>query len=131
MSSSSEIRVSNYEKYINKLFLVNNMREKTSFTLVFGQSPVAKVIDFLIDNQEFDYSLTDISKCAEVGWSTLHQFWSDLVKLGVVKPTRKIGRAELYKLNLQSPLVKRLVEIDILVSKQFLHKELEKQKVIA
>ena len=110
---------------------MNDMVEKTSFALVFGESPVAKVIDFLIDNQEFDYSLTDIAKGAEVGWSTLHQFWQDLVKLGVVKPTRKIGRAELYKLNLESPLVKKLVEIDLLVSKQLIQKELDAQKIIA
>jgi len=110
---------------------MNNMKEKTSFALVFGESPVAKVIDFFIDNQEFDYSLTDIAKGAEVGWSTLHQFWPDLVKLGVAKRTRKIGRAELYKLNLESPLVKKLVEIDLLVSKQLVQKELDKQKVVA
>lgn len=110
---------------------MNNMSEKTSFALVFGESPVAKVIDFLIDNQEFDYSLTDIAKGAEVGWSTLHQFWPDLVKLGVVKHTRKIGRAELYKLNLSSPLVKKLVEIDLIISKQLIQVELETQKVVA
>jgi len=109
---------------------MNNMKEKTSFILVFGESPVVKVIDFLIDNQEFDYSLTDIAKNAEVGWTTLHQFWSRLVKLGVVKKTRKIGRAELYKLNIENALVKKLLEIDMLVSKEYLHKELGKQKLI-
>jgi len=110
---------------------MNNMKEKTSFVLVFGESPVVKVIDFLIDNQEFDYSLTDVAKNAEVGWTTLHQFWPRLVKLGIVKKTRKIGRAELYKLSLESPLVKKLLEIDMLVSKEYLHKELGKQKLIA
>lgn len=108
---------------------MNNMKEKTSFRLVFGESPVAKVIDFLIDNQEFDYSLTDIAKGAEVGWSTIHQFWADLVKLEIVKRTRKIGRAELYKLNLENLLVKKLVELDLLISKQFLQEELERQEL--
>jgi len=107
------------------------MKEKTSFALVFGEAPIARVIDFLIDNQEFDYSLTDIAKGAEVGWTTLHQFWPELVKIGVVKKTRKIGRAELYKLDLESPLVKKLIEIDMLVSKQLIQKELAQQKIIA
>ncbi len=105
------------------------MKEKTSFAIVFGESPIAKVIDFFIDNQEFDYSLTDIAKGAEVGWTTLHQFWPELVKIGIVKKTRKIGRAELYKLNLESALVKKLIEIDMLVSKQLIQKEITKQKV--
>jgi len=105
--------------------------EKTSFRLVFGESPVAKVLDFLIDNQEFDYSLTEITKRAEIAWSTLHEFFSDLVKLGIVRKTRKVGRAELYKLTIENPLVKKLIEIDILVSKQLAQIEVEKQKIVA
>ena len=100
---------------------------KTPLRLVFGDSPTSKILDFLIDNQEFDYSLTNISEGAEIAWSTLHEFWSDLVKLGIVRKTRKIGRAELYKLNLENPLVKKLIEIDILVSKQLIQLEIEKQ----
>jgi len=106
-------------------------RPRTPTRILFGDSSIAKVLDFLIDNQEFDYSITDIAKGAEIAWSTLHEFWSDLVKLGVVKKTRKVGRAELYKLNQENPLVKKLIEIDILVSKQLIQLELEKQKIVA
>ena len=79
---------------LQKLYIQSSIREyqrsimeneKTSFTLVFGDSPVAKVLDFLIDNQEFDYSLTDIAKGAEIAWSTLHEFWQDLVRLEIVR----------------------------------------------
>ena len=87
------------------------------------------MLDFLIDNQEFYYRLTDIAKGAEIAWNTLHEFWQDLVKLSVVKKTRKIGRAELYKLNLENPLVKKLIEIDMLVSKQLIKIEVENQKI--
>ena len=119
------------KKFIYNLLLENIMEsEKTSFRLVFGDSPTAKVLDFFIDNQEFDYSLTDIAKGAEIAWSTLHEFWPNMVKLGVVRKTRKIGRAELYKLNLENPLVKKLIEIDTLVSKQLVQLEMEKQKII-
>ena len=88
------------------------MENKSSFRLVFGDSPIVKVIDFFLDNREFDYSLTDIAKNADIGWSTLHGFWNHLVKVGIVTKTRKIGRAELYKLNLNNPVVKRLIEIE-------------------
>lgn len=105
--------------------------EKTSFRIVFGNTPTAKVLDFLIDNQEFDYSLTDVAKGAEIAWSTLHELWPELVKLNIVTNTRKIGRAELYKLNKENLLVKKLIEIDILVSKQLIQIEVEKQKIVA
>lgn len=105
------------------------MEEKSSFRLVFGDSPIVKVIDFFLDNREFDYSLTDIAKNADVGWSTLHQFWNDLVNLGFVKKTRQVGRAELYILNQENPIVNKLLEIDLTVSKFMIEKELESQSL--
>ncbi|MBW2989219.1 hypothetical protein KY358_02765 [Candidatus Woesearchaeota archaeon] len=104
------------------------MEEKTSFRLVFGESPIVKVIDFFLDNREFDYSLTDIAKNADIGWSTLHQFWSKIVMLGIVEKTRRIGRAELYKLNMNSPLVRKLLELDTVISKKLVQEELANQK---
>jgi len=97
--------------------------------MVFGNSPIVKVIDFFLDNREFDYSLTDIAKNADIGWSTLHQFWANLVKLGIVTKTRRIGRAELYKLNLNSPLVKKLIDLDTSISKKLVMEELTKQQL--
>ena len=105
------------------------MEETSSFRVVFGNSPIVKVIDFFLDNREFDYSLTDIAKNADIGWTTLHQFWQTFVKLEIVVKTRTIGRAELYKLNTRSPLVKRIIDLDMQISKRFIHEELEKQNM--
>ena len=105
------------------------MKYKSSFRLIFGDSPVVKVIDFFLDNREFDYSLTDIAKNSDIGWSTLHGFWKDFVKIGIVTKTRRIGRAELYKLNSTSPVVKRLIDLDKDISKKLLQEEIDKQKL--
>ena len=107
------------------------MEEKSSFRLVFGNAPIVKVIDFFLDNKEFDYSLTDIAKNADIGWTTLHQFWGEFVRLEIVAKTRKIGRAELYKLNLNSPIVKKLVDLDRDISKRLLNFAAGKAKVPA
>lgn len=107
------------------------MEEKTSFRLIFGDSPIIKVIDFLIDNQEFDYSLTEITRGADVGWTTLHQFWKDLINMNIVVKTRRISRAEMYKLNKDNPLVQKLIDLDLFISKQMIQKELEKQSITA
>src|SRR3990167_4361922 len=105
------------------------MKSKSSFRLVFGDSPIVKVIDFFMDNREFDYSLTDIAKNSDIGWSTLHGFWKELVKLGIATKTRRIGRAELYKLNMNSPLVKKLIDLDNDISKKLIQEEISRQKV--
>ncbi|HLD18643.1 MAG TPA: hypothetical protein VJB90_01375 [Candidatus Nanoarchaeia archaeon] len=104
------------------------MEDKSSFRIVFGETPIVKVIDFFLDNREFDYSLTDIAKNSDIGWSTLHLFWNKLVELGIVTKTRRIGRAELYKLNVGSSLVKKLIELDKDISKKLLNEELSRQK---
>ena len=105
------------------------MEEKSSFRVVFGDSPIVKVMDFFLDNREFDYSLTDIAKNADIGWSTLHGFWKEIVSLGIVIKTRRIGRAELYKLNMSSSLVKKLIDLDKTISKKLMQEEIEKQKL--
>ena len=50
------------------------METKTAFLQVFGDSPMLRVLDFLIVNEDFDYSMTDIASQSGVGYSTLKLF---------------------------------------------------------
>ncbi|MBI2142692.1 hypothetical protein HYU15_04380 [Candidatus Woesearchaeota archaeon] len=51
------------------------MEAQTAFLQTFGESPVLKVLDFLIVNEDFDHSMTDIARHSGVGYSTLKLFW--------------------------------------------------------
>ena len=103
------------------------MEDKTAFIEVFGSSPLIKVLDFLMTYREFDYSLSDITKESGVGWNTLHSFFFKLVEKGIVKETRRVGRAKLYKLNTNSLIVKKLIEINNLVTSKAVDEELKRQ----
>ena len=105
------------------------MGDKTAFVEVFGTSPLIRVLDFLITYREFDYSLTDISKETEVGWNTLHSFFFKLVEKGIVKKTRQVGRAKLYKLNTENPIAKKLIEINNIITSKAVDEELKKQGI--
>ena len=83
---------------------------KTIFLKVFGDSPVLRVMDFLVVNEDFDYSMTDIAKLSGVGYATLKLFWGTLEKNGVVANTRSVGKAKMYLLNFANPVVKRFRE---------------------
>lgn len=48
--------------------------------------------------------------------------------LDLVTATRKIGRATLYKINLNNPMVKMLIEYETKLSLQIADKEAEKIK---
>lgn len=87
------------------------MKETTIFREALGDSPVIRVLDFLIEGRGLDYSLSDIAENSSIGWTTLHRIWDKLVKLGIVKHTRDIGRAKLFRINEDSPVVKELIKL--------------------
>lgn len=71
-----------------------------------GDSPVNRVLNFLDINDDYDYSLTDIAKHSKIGYSTLQLFWNKLEKYRIVIKTRRVGKAKMYKLNKNNPIVK-------------------------
>jgi len=87
------------------------MKETTIFREALGDSPVIRVLDFLIEGRGLDYSLTDIAENANIGWMTLHRIWDNLLRLNIVVPTREIGRAKLFKLNEKNPAVEKLIKL--------------------
>jgi len=88
------------------------MEDKSIFLEYFGSSPYIKVLDFLIQGQAFDYSMTEIAKGAEVGWSAFTNTWKQLLDKQIILPTRTIGNAKLFKLNKENPFVKKIIKLD-------------------
>ena len=85
--------------------------KETIFTRVVGNTPKIKVLEFLIEGRELDYSLSDIAEGSSIGRTTLFRIWDDFEKLKIVKQTRIIGNAKLFKLNLENTFVRKLVEL--------------------
>ena len=83
------------------------MEQKTVFLRTFGNSPILRVLDFLVVNEDFDYSMTDIAKGSKVGYATLKLFWKRLEQENIVIQTRIVGKAKMYRLHLAHPVVKK------------------------
>jgi DNA-binding transcriptional ArsR family regulator len=104
--------------------------DETSFLKAFGiKSPVLRILDFLMDNKAYDYSKTDIAKGAGISRTTLSSAWENLEKNGLVKETREVGRAKMYKLNLDSPVVRKFIELDNAICDLYAS-QLEKQEAV-
>lgn len=88
------------------------MKNETVFVEVFGNSPVIRVLDFLIYSRDFDYPLTEIAKNSSVSYSTLRSFWRKLEKNNVVIKTGRMGKSDLFRLNINNPAVKQLIKLD-------------------
>ncbi len=79
----------------------------------FGSHPMLKIIDFLIDNKPFDYSKKQIMEESGISKATLFKYFDKLEKSGVVKVSRTFGKTKLYSINMESPVVKRIVELEL------------------
>ena len=105
--------------------------EKSLFLKVIGESSILKSIDFLIENKDMDFCKQDIAKGAGLSRTTLFHCWSELEKSGIVKQTRKFGKTTLYSLNTKSPVVKKLLELELVLVNRFIDSEAGKRKAIA
>lgn len=88
------------------------MKGKSIFIRTFGDYPLIRILDFLIYSRDFDYPLTEIAENSNVNYQTLKKVWVQLEKNKFVVHTRKIGNAELYKINENNEIVKRLIELN-------------------
>ena len=102
-------------------------QEESIFIEYLGKTPFIKVLDFLIVGKDFDYPLTEIADGAEVGWASFSKVWKVFVEKKIVKHTRNIGKAQLYKLDMENPLVRKLVQIHWEIIKAETNKLFEKQ----
>ena len=84
---------------------------ETLFRKALGDTPKIRVLEFLIEGRELDYSISDIAEGAEIGRTTLFRIWDDLIQNEILTMTRQIGNAKLFRLNLENIFVKKLVEI--------------------
>lgn len=106
------------------------MKEDSSFVNLLGGYPLIKVLSFLMTFREFDYPLTEIAENSGVGWTTIHTFFPKLVEAGIVIETRRIGRARLYKLNKNSPIAKKLIELNDKICAEFARKVIKEKEQI-
>lgn len=85
------------------------------------QNSYARVLDFLILNQKFDYSFSDIANLAHVTPRTLQRVLPVLLKERLVSPTRKSGKAQMYELNKNSRSAQMLEFYFKAVTEEFLN----------
>jgi len=86
------------------------MKEKSVFLEMEGYSPKNKVLDFLIIAQDFDYSLKDIARYSKISYPCIKQLKKELVKDEWITLMRKVGKAQMYKLNVKNPVVKKFID---------------------
>ena len=87
--------------------------EKSVLIEYLGDTPILRIIDFLLENRLFDYSKKQIIEGTGLAKATFYKYWDRLVELGIVKTTRSFGKTKLYKLDEQNLVVKEIKRLEL------------------
>ena len=103
---------------------------KSFFLMQFGDTPQLRVMDFLIGFHFFDYPMTEIAKESNVSYNSIKIFFPQFIKSGIVVKTRKVGKSDYYKLNLDNSFVKDLIKLDWGLTKKNILPEIESKEEV-
>ena len=87
-------------------------QNKSFFLKQFGDTPQLRVIDFLIDNHFFDFPMTEIARESNVSYNSIILFFEKWIKEDILVKTRKVGKSDYYKLNIENPFIENLIKLD-------------------
>jgi len=106
------------------------MKEQSTFIRFIGDSPTARVLDYLLTVRELDVCISDLADNAHVGRATLYRIWKNLIHSKAIVHTRDIGKAKLYKLNTEEPKIKKLMEIDDMLLRDALKEKASRLQMV-
>lgn len=86
-----------------------------------GKMPLFRILDFLIENKGLDFSKQEIASGAKISRASLFNYWAELEKHGIVKPTRSFGNTTLFTLNSESLVAKRVLDLESALIRNALH----------
>ncbi|MDY6773660.1 MAG: hypothetical protein SVS85_00545 [Candidatus Nanohaloarchaea archaeon] len=86
--------------------------EENPLLSVFGTKAVLKMADVLLDHPSADYSKKELAEAADISEASVHRNWEAIEKSGLVRKTRSFGNTDLYALNQDSEVMKKLLELD-------------------
>lgn len=86
--------------------------KKRHFSEFWGDSPISRVTEFLLESPEKEFTITEIAEGAGIGRTTLWEgnLLMKMANSGLIIKTREIGNSKLFKLNKNSHLVILLID---------------------
>ncbi len=96
---------------------ITNLDGPSKFLDIIGDSPRNRILDFLLGEISYDFTLKEIAQKSKVGYATIKRIWGDFVKSNLVRETRRVGKAIFYTYNNESHVGKamRKFYLDVIV----------------
>ncbi len=90
---------------------------------------IARVIDFLIINQQFSFTTVEISKSSEIPLRTVQRIIPQLVQNKIVIENKHKGKIKNYELNRNSKLVEILKLYSIETVNAFIEEAIDENRI--
>lgn len=88
-----------------------NEEKNSIFVETLGDSPQARVMDYLITSRGLPVHQSDVMRNSNVSKVTIIKIWSKFIEENIILYDRTIGKAKLYTLNEKNLVVKKLIEL--------------------
>ena len=82
------------------------------FTEIFGDSPRVRLLDFLADHVDYDYTISQIQGFTDISRPTLYRLIAELETEKMISLTREVGASKFYGLNTQDEKVIGMLQFD-------------------
>ncbi len=79
---------------------------------LFGDGPKTRMLVVFLGKHRHDVNATELARLAGVDRSTVYRNLPDLLDLGVVRETRKVGNSPMYRLDRDHPAARKLMELE-------------------
>lgn len=87
------------------------------FTDYLGDTPRARLLDFLGDHPTSDYNVTEMAAKAGITRQTVYTLLDDLVRVGLVRHTRDVGQSRMHQIAVDHPVVRGVLQADLLAAR--------------
>lgn len=108
--------------------MVSAIENDALIATVFGYSPQMRVLNYLLDFPTNDFTKKEIIQALGMSKQTFYKYFDNLKESGMIKVSRAIGKAKLYKIDKSSPMVKTITEFEKKLSMQIANQEEAKMK---
>lgn len=103
-------------------------KDKSAFLEYVGDTPQLRVLDFFIGNYFFDFPLTEIARSSEISYNSLQAIFPKLLEKKILIKSRRIGKSDYYKFNMENQFVKNIIKIAWNLTKNEIFEEPVKEK---
>lgn len=93
-------------------------------TELFGGCKKTQILEILLENKDEELSAPEIEEMSDFSKGTVYKYLKKLLDEEIIEETRKVGKTQFYKLNIENHVARLLLILENLIIKQKLERKI-------